>query len=306
MFSQSIVRIIRPAPFQAKIFVKTPVSLLTRSLMSSAASQQKILVAVVGVGLVGSELINQLFSIPPQTSPFKLISLSSSSRTLFTGKANPIEPNASWKSLLASSKEPADMKVLTANLAQLVAEKERVALVDNTSSDDIAGMYPVWLKTGINVVTPNKKAFSGDAELFAKILSASQESGARFFNEATVGAGLPVIAPLKELVATGDKVCSIELDNLMVLTGFLPWQITKIEGVFSGTMSYIFNNYSTGSPDGPAFSSVVALAREKGYTVRMRLAHISFISNLEHLRNLTLQMTSMALMSPGNSPFCLG
>lgn len=101
------------------------------------------------------------------------------------------------------------MKTLTAHLAQLVGEKERVALVDNTSSEDIAGMYPAWLRAGINVITPNKKAFSGDAELFAKILSASQESGARFLNEATVGAGLPVIAPLKELVATGDKVCSL-------------------------------------------------------------------------------------------------
>ena len=217
MFSKSIARIIRP---QAKNFVKPLKLSLTRSVMSSAASQQNILVAVIGVGLVGSELINQLFSIPPQSSPFKLISLNSSSRGLFTGKANPIEPTASWKSLLASSKEPADLKVLTANLTQLVAEKERVALVDNTSSDDIAGMYPVWLKAGINVVTPNKKAFSGDAKLFANILSASQESGTKFFNESTVGAGLPVIAPLKEMIATGDKVCSIELHNLMVLTGF--------------------------------------------------------------------------------------
>jgi len=139
------------------------------------------------------------------------------------------------------------LKQLTARLTQLIAEKERVALVDNTSSEEVAGFYPLWLKQGINVVTPNKKAFSGDAELFTKILNASRESGAKFLNEATVGAGLPVIAPLKELLATGDK-------------------ITKIEGVFSGTMSYIFNEFSTGTPDGPAFSSIVAIAREKGYT----------------------------------------
>ncbi|KAF8174078.1 homoserine dehydrogenase-domain-containing protein [Pholiota molesta] len=213
----------------------------------SPARDQKILVAVVGVGLVGSELINQLLSIPPQVSPFKLVSLTSSSRSLFTGKANPIQPNAPWKSQLAASSDPADLKALTARLTQLVAENERVALVDNTSSDVVANLYPVWLKEGINVVTPNKKAFSGDAELFANILSASQESGARFLNEATVGAGLPVIAPLKELLATGDK-------------------IIKIEGVFSGTMSYIFNDFSTGKPDGPSFSSVVSIAKEKGYT----------------------------------------
>ncbi|KAF8802239.1 hypothetical protein BYT27DRAFT_7261342 [Phlegmacium glaucopus] len=115
---------------------------------------------------------------------------------------------------------------IEARLTQLIAEKERVALVDNTSSED--------------------KAFSGDAELFVKILNASRESGARFLNEATVDAGLSVIAPLKELLATGDR-------------------IKDIEGVFSRTMSYIFNEFSTGTPDSPAFS-VVAVAREKGYT----------------------------------------
>ena len=167
---------------------------------------QNILVAVVGVGLVGSELIHQLISIPPSASPFKLISLTSSKKTLSVDETNPIGPGVDWKSLLAAASAPADLKQLTARLTQLIAEKKRVALVDNTSSEEVAGFYPLWLEQGINVVTPNKKAFSGDAALFAKILSASKQSGARFLNEATVGAGLPVIAPLKELVATGDKV----------------------------------------------------------------------------------------------------
>ena len=174
----------------------------------SANHGQNIFVAVVGCGLVGSEFIHQLLSIPPTVSPFKLISLSSSKRTVIVDKSNPIAPGVDWKSLLAASPASADLKQLTARLTQLIAEKERVALVDNTSSDEVAGLYPLWLKQGINIVTPNKKAFSGDAELFAKILNASRESGARFFNEATVGAGLPVIAPLKDLLATGDKVCS--------------------------------------------------------------------------------------------------
>ena len=168
---------------------------------------QKILVAVVGCGLVGSEMIRQLLSIPPSISPFKLISLSSSKRTVFVSKSRPIGLDDDWKSLLAESPASADLKQLTAQLTQLIAEKERVALVDNTSSEEVAGLYPLWLKQGINIVTPNKKAFSGDEALFTKILNASGESGARFLNEATVGAGLPVIAPLKDLLATGDKVC---------------------------------------------------------------------------------------------------
>jgi len=207
----SIVRIVRNSS-SVNFIVKPPIfSIHSRTVMSAAKQQQKILVAVVGVGLVGSEFVNQLLSIPPQVSPFKLVSLTSSSRSLFTGKETPIQSNASWKSLLATSNASADLKALTSQLTQLVAEKERVALVDNTSSEDVAALYPVWLKEGINVITPNKKAFSGDAQLFAEIVATSRESGARFLNEATVGAGLPVIAPLKELLATGDKVRPVTL-----------------------------------------------------------------------------------------------
>ena len=213
MLSLSIVRILRRPTVSSTIIYKDSVRWYSCTTMSSvSAQQQKILVAVVGVGLVGSEFINQLLSIPSQVTPFKLISLTSSSRTLFVGKESPISPDAPWKSLLAASSAPPDLKDLTARLSQLVAEKERVALIDNTSSEAVAALYPIWLKAGINVITPNKKAFSGDIELYSEILKATRESGAKFLNEATVGAGLPVIAPLKELVATGDKVCFSYLD----------------------------------------------------------------------------------------------
>ncbi|KAG5646388.1 hypothetical protein DXG03_003711 [Asterophora parasitica] len=211
-----------------------------------SASTNKIQVAIIGVGLVGAELVEQLLSIPQQSTPFSLISLSSSTRTIFDAK-NPIAPGAQWKEQLAASTQRPDFQALTEQLGALVAPNQKVAVVDNTSSDDVAALYPALLEKGISVVTPNKKAYSGDIGLYERILAASKASGARFLNEATVGAGLPVISTLKELVATGDKV-------------------VKVEGVFSGTMSYIFNEFSTGKPDGPAFSSVVAVAREKGYT----------------------------------------
>lgn len=176
----------------------------------SAPRQRPLLVAVVGVGLVGSEFVRQLLSLPTHPSPFKLISLTSSSRTLFAGRDNPITADklSEWKSVLASSNAAPDLKQLTTRLSSLVKENERVALVDNTSSDAVSSYYPTWLKEGIHVVTPNKKAFSGKKELYEAILEANRETGARFYNESTVGAGLPVIAPLKELLATGDKVGS--------------------------------------------------------------------------------------------------
>jgi homoserine dehydrogenase len=169
-------------------------------------SQSKIHVAIVGVGLVGSELVNQILAIPQQTSPFNLISLSNSTRTLFD-QTNPIKPGSNWKSALAESQNKADLGTLTRQLSELVAQNKRVAVVDNTSSDHVAALYPEWLRKGFNVVTPNKKAFSGELSLFEDILKSSKESGARFLYEATVGAGLPVINTLKEIVASGDKEC---------------------------------------------------------------------------------------------------
>lgn len=177
----------------------------TQLFHTTMSNESKIFVAVVGVGLVGSELINQLLAIPPQSSPFHLISVTSSTRSLFTPKS-PIT-SSSWKSNLSSSPEKADLDVLTKQLAALVAPAQKVAIVDNTSSDDVAALYPAWLQAGISVITPNKKAYSGDLSLYEKIVNASTESGAKYLNESTVGAGLPVVSTLKELVITGDKVC---------------------------------------------------------------------------------------------------
>lgn len=171
----------------------------------SVATSPKIYVAVVGVGLVGTEFVEQLLAIPQQTSPFQLISLSSSSRAIFDAK-NPIQPGSNWKEKLAASNQKPNFQLLTEQLAALVAPGQKVAIVDNTSSDDIAKLYPGWLENGINVVTPNKKAYSGERDLYEKIINASKASGARFLYESTVGAGLPIISTLKELVATGDKV----------------------------------------------------------------------------------------------------
>ena len=167
----------------------------------------RINVAVVGVGLVGSEFVNQLLSVPAHLSPFRLISLTSSTRTIFNA-ANPITSGTDWKSLLSSSTDKLGFPTLTERLSKLLDQDadQKVVLVDNTSSDDVAALYPTWLEKGINVVTPNKKAYSGDLALYERILSASERSGARFLNESTVGAGLPIISTLKELVMTGDKV----------------------------------------------------------------------------------------------------
>ena len=124
-------------------------------------------------------------------------------------------------------------------------------LVDNTSNQDVADRYPTFLQKGISIVTPNKKAFSGSYDLWTNIFSAASNgtgTGGYIFHESSVGAGLPVISTLKDLVETGDEV-------------------QKIEGVFSGTMSYLFNSFQpTSGGGGGKFSAEVQGAKDKGYT----------------------------------------
>ncbi len=129
----------------------------------------------------------------------------------------------------------------------LVAAPSKVILVDNTSSQDVADTYPLFLSRGISIVTPNKKAFSGSYKLWQDIFTAAATSGAKVYHESSVGAGLPVISTLKDLVETGDEV-------------------TKIEGVFSGTMSFLFNSFAPVEGSGGQWSAEVTKAKELGYT----------------------------------------
>ncbi|PAV15163.1 aspartate kinase homoserine dehydrogenase [Pyrrhoderma noxium] len=204
---------------------------------------QPTLVAVIGIGLVGAEFVDQLLAQPKER--FQIVSLSTSRVTLFN--ASGLDLSSNWRSVFQQTNAPTILSALLGELRALVEAGRKVVLVDNTSAENVANMYPNFLAAGVNVITPNKKAFSGEQKLFEDILAASEKSSARFLNESTVGAGLPIISTLKDLVGTGDEV-------------------TKIEGVFSGTMSYIFNNFSTSASGGPAFSSVVNVARDSGYT----------------------------------------
>jgi aspartokinase/homoserine dehydrogenase 1 len=92
-------------------------------------------------------------------------------------------------------------------------------------------------------VTPNKKANSGSLPYYRSVQEARRTAGTHYLYEATVGAGLPIIQTLRDLRETGDE-------------------ITSIEGIFSGTLAYLFNVFDGREP----FSSIVAVAKQKGYT----------------------------------------
>lgn len=176
-------------------------------MASSSAASKSVSIAIIGVGLVGSEFINQLLAFP-QPTPFRIVSLSSSKTHFFNPDGLDITSEG-WKADLAGANNKLDFQGLVRELAGLVTPSQKVVLVDNTSSEDVASLYPAILGFGIEIITPNKKAYSGSLQLYESILASGLESGARFLNEATVGAGLPIISTLKDLVATGDKVSHI-------------------------------------------------------------------------------------------------
>src|SRR4029077_3317227 len=103
--------------------------------------------------------------------------------------------------------------------------------------------YAEWLEAGLHLITPNKKANAGPLEKYRRIRAASDKSRRHFLYSTNVGAGLPLLATLRTLHQTGDRVLSIE-------------------GILSGTLSYLFNQYTGEVP----FSKIVEDAKARGYT----------------------------------------
>lgn len=116
-------------------------------------------------------------------------------------------------------------------------------LIDATASSEIPSRYPEWLKKGIHIITPNKKANTADYAKYRELKELARKAQRHFLYSTNVGAGLPIIQTLRDLHRTGDR-------------------ILRIEGVFSGTLSFIFNSFNGDSN----FSDIVKEARNRGYT----------------------------------------
>jgi len=116
-------------------------------------------------------------------------------------------------------------------------------IIDCTASEFITSNYADWLSRGIHIITPNKKAFSGSYASYRALQAAADEGSAHYFYETAVGAALPIITTLCDLIHTGDEVRSVN-------------------GILSGTLAYLFNVYDGSRP----FSEIVREARDNGYT----------------------------------------
>ncbi|KAI1908906.1 Homoserine dehydrogenase [Ophidiomyces ophidiicola] len=204
-----------------------------------------------GVGGVGTHFLAQLARLPNAPS---LVLLARSSQTITspTPSYSPAIPTADWQSANSSNSFAKSEAWTAQQIAGYLSQVPgRAILVDNTSDPTLASAYPLFLSKGISIVTPNKKAFSSTLQLWKDIFTSAATGNALVYHESTVGAGLPVISTLRDLVATGD-------------------QVTRIEGVFSGTLSFLFNQFApvsaaVSSPP-QKWSQVVTQAKDLGYT----------------------------------------
>jgi aspartokinase/homoserine dehydrogenase 1 len=215
-----------------------------RSVHSSFyLSPHTVSLGVIGPGTVGRVFLDQLAGQAERLRSeskldLRVRGLASSKRMLLNDSGVEV---GRWRELLEREGKPVDLGAFT----QFVQADHlpHAIIIDCTASNEVATLYRDWLAAGIHVITPNKKANSGEFAQYRALRDARRASGARYLYEATVGAGLPVIQTLRDLRDTGDEIASIE-------------------GILSGTLAYLFNTYDGKTP----FSSIVRSAKQKGFT----------------------------------------
>ncbi|MDI1492961.1 MAG: Homoserine dehydrogenase [Ramalina farinacea] len=241
-------------------------------------SNGKIYIGVVGVGGVGTHFLSQLSTLLPTQPRLRIALITSSTKAIYSTSTSPSTISLdNWRHDLSTSNSTYLYPHLIPHW--LANCPGHAVLVDNTSSPKLVEeTYTQCLKNGISIVTPNKVAFSASQQEWDDLQASSyprNPDGGFLYHEATVGAGLPILSTIKDLLDTGDKVPSYpstfpphKPPEIVIINSITPNQITHISGVFSGTMSYLFNTFSPTSPfpQPQPWSTIVRQARSLGYT----------------------------------------
>lgn len=200
-------------------------------------------VFMVGTGLVGTALLKQ---IARQAAALerehgyvvRLIGLADDTRMIIDDNGG--IPAEDWQRHLKASKTKMNIRTFIENMKAM--DLPNSVFVDCTTSEEIAARYIDVLRAGASIATPNKSANSGSYERYLALKTAASKYGVKFLYETNVGAGLPVLGTLKDLLLSGDRV-------------------TRIEAVLSGTLSYVFDNFKGAR----SFSDIVMEARKLGF-----------------------------------------
>ena len=203
---------------------------------------QELNLFLCGVGTVGNSLISQLAGqreklMKERGLKLKVVGIASGHNALFDREGIDLE---NYREQLMAA-EPSNLERLRNEVIGMNIFNS--VFVDCTASKEVAGLYQEFLEHNISVVAANKEAASADYSTYERLKSTARKRGVKFLFETNVGAGLPIIRTINDLLNSGDK-------------------ILKIEAVLSGTLNYIFNKISADIP----FSETVRLAKEEGYS----------------------------------------
>lgn len=213
---------------------------------------QVLNVFLCGVGTVGGSLLEQIAGqqaklMKERNLKINVVGIASGHNAIFNRDGIDLS-QFNEGGAFSLAKLRADLKMAEPN--SLTRLKDEVigmnifnsVFVDCTASADVAGLYEELLSNNISVVAANKVAASSDYDNYARLKKTARKRGAKYLFETNVGAGLPIINTINDLINSGDK-------------------ILKLEAVLSGTLNYIFNTISADVP----FSETVRLAKEEGY-----------------------------------------
>lgn len=198
---------------------------------------------IVGVGTVGRHLLQQIRQqqenlLKNKALALKVVGISNSRKCIFNRDGIDID---NYKQLLEDAEIPATPQRIKEEIINMNIFNS--VFVDCTASPDIASLYDDLLSHNINVVAANKIAASSEYSIYAKLKNIARKKDVKFLFETNVGAGLPIINTINNLINSGDK-------------------ILKIEAVVSGTLNYIFNVLSREIP----LSKAIMKAQEAGYS----------------------------------------
>lgn len=204
---------------------------------------KRIHVFMIGVGLIGSTLLKQ---IEEQKETLKtqngleltIAGLANTKKMIFSENGINL---SDWKSNLESSSEVSESQLFVQKMIDMNLSNS--IFIDNTADSKIPDLYEKVFGASISVATPNKVAASSAYDQYNLLKQSAKKNNVQFLFETNVGAGLPVISTLRNLIHSGDR-------------------IIRIEAVLSGSVSFIFNNFDGGKP----FSRLVTEAKELGYT----------------------------------------
>ncbi|WP_326985017.1 bifunctional aspartate kinase/homoserine dehydrogenase I [Chryseobacterium sp. MYb264] len=219
---------------------KKAVNVLHEEFFESEIKQVHLYIC--GTGNVGMKLIQQIYDQNEYLKDnllinLRIVGLSNSRKMIFSEKG--ISQNEYVDHINNSENASAEkfaQEMISRNLRNSV-------FVDVTASSEVPKVYEKLLKKSINIIACNKIAASSDFEHYKNLKSTARNHSCKFFFETNVGAGLPIIGTINDLIRSGDK-------------------ITSIQAVLSGTLNFVFNNYD-GSQ---SFSEVVLQAQKEGYT----------------------------------------